>query len=246
MKKLIKNGYELIMDDDVYEFLKDKNIEFYKRRGGVYPILSLHRMFFNTQQGKVVDHINRNPQDFRRDNLRHISIAENNRNKASKGLSKYNGVSYLKRDKLFKAVIHYQNKPVWLGRYINEIDAARAYDIASLQLFPNLKITNFPLSNYTNIDIKEEFIKVINKNVVNNTSGFRGVCIDKRHPDLGHRRFYAYYKEPLSKKTKYLGSFDTALEAAIYRDEYAREHNCRESRLNFKSNEYFSQWIESN
>lgn len=76
----------------------------------------------------VVDHINRDKSDNRRQNLRVCSRSENNRNKAmAKGKSsKYHGVS-LNRGK-WCVVVRIDGRVKWLGSFDNE---ARAAEVAA-------------------------------------------------------------------------------------------------------------------
>lgn len=80
--------------------------------------------------GMVVDHINRNTLDNRRENLRSIYASQNTQNKSKKNgsSSKYYGVSLLKTQK-YRARIRFDNKVISLGNYITEIEAAKAYDL---------------------------------------------------------------------------------------------------------------------
>ncbi len=85
--------------------------------------------------GKQVDHINGNPLDNRRENLRICENAENNRNK---GLTKastsgYKGVSLYKRSGTWRAYIVTNYKQKHLGTFDNPIDAAKAYNVAAIK-----------------------------------------------------------------------------------------------------------------
>lgn len=92
---------------------------------------SFHRTILNPPRNKDVDHINRNTLDNRRKNLRvvHQSINQLNRGKTkSKTSSKYKGVFFRpKRNKWFSETTLY-GKTYFIGTYLSEIDAARAYN----------------------------------------------------------------------------------------------------------------------
>ena len=142
MKSLKINKRKLLMDNYVFNFLKDKLVEFDKTRQGgrfgEYPFISLHRMFFKEiPKGSVIDHINRNKFDFRRDNLRLASFATNKRNaKSDNKFSKYFGVRYHKTKKVFLSSIQLKNNKVHLGTYKSEKDAAYLYDCVILAIEP--------------------------------------------------------------------------------------------------------------
>lgn len=77
---------------------------------------------------RVVDHIDENITNNRVDNLQLLTCRENVRRvPKDKYTSKYKGVHYRKRDKIFVAQIYLNNKVVHLGRYKNEYDAHLAY-----------------------------------------------------------------------------------------------------------------------
>ncbi|ASN71810.1 putative homing endonuclease [uncultured Caudovirales phage] len=57
---------------------------------------------------------------------------------------KYKGTSWLKRDKCWVAIILNDSKPITLGYFDNEIEAARAYDQKAIELFGDKAILNFP------------------------------------------------------------------------------------------------------
>jgi hypothetical protein len=105
----------------------------------------LHRYLKNAKEGEIVDHANRNIYDNRLFNLRIVphSVNNHNKTKSKNSSSKYNGVSYCKRDKKWQAQIHYNNKKFYLGDFKKEIDAAKAYNKKAIELygeFANLNV----------------------------------------------------------------------------------------------------------
>ncbi len=97
-------------------------------------------------RGYCVDHINGDGLDNRKDNLRIVTIAENNYNKRkSKNVrsSQYKGVSIDKRTNRWRAIIYYKYRKINLGMFGDEIDAARAYDEAANELFGEFAKLNF-------------------------------------------------------------------------------------------------------
>lgn len=92
----------------------------------------------------IVDHINNNPLDNRKNNLRVVTVAQNNMNKKSSknSTSKYIGV-YWNTNNKWKASINQNNKYKFLGLFDNEIDAARARDEATKIYFGEFGNLNF-------------------------------------------------------------------------------------------------------
>ncbi|MFA5424164.1 MAG: HNH endonuclease [Phycisphaerae bacterium] len=82
----------------------------------------------------VVDHINNDPLDNRRANLRIATRAQNacNRQKIrTEKSSQYIGVYFEKRTGRYTVKIRIKGKRLWLGRFTDELTAARAYDTAA-------------------------------------------------------------------------------------------------------------------
>lgn len=112
----------------------------------------MHRIIAGAKPGEVVDHINRDPLDNRRCNLRICTIQQNTWNsvhpKRSPNASKYKGIYYNKSQrgtKKWRAQIMVNGKKLNLGNYDNEEDAARAYDTAARNYFGEYARTNFEL-----------------------------------------------------------------------------------------------------
>lgn len=74
----------------------------------------------------VVDHVDNDKSNNRADNLQILSHRENV-SKEKRGVSKYVGVSWYKAQSLWQAEIYIKGKSYYLGRYKNELDAAKAY-----------------------------------------------------------------------------------------------------------------------
>lgn len=76
-----------------------------------------------------VDHVNNDRLDNRAANLRVVTRSENQRNRRVTG--KYRGVNFEAGRNKYMARIKRHGKTVHLGRFDNEIDAAKAYDHAA-------------------------------------------------------------------------------------------------------------------
>lgn len=105
----------------------------------------MHRVIMNAPQGIFIDHINQNTLDNRKENLRFCGYSGNSRNRAkfSHKSSKYKGVSWDKNAGKWKGSIYAEGKPLHLGMFSNEYDAAIAYDLAATQYFGEFAYTNF-------------------------------------------------------------------------------------------------------
>lgn len=98
----------------------------------------MHRFIMGPASKVQIDHINGDKLDNRYSNLRIASCQENafNRKKPSvKCTSKYKGVLKRKNSKKWEARIKINAKAIYLGTFINEIDAAKAYNAAAQQYF---------------------------------------------------------------------------------------------------------------
>jgi len=96
--------------------------------------IRLHRFIMGNPTGKVVDHINCNTLDNRRENLRICTSQENSRNvhKYKNNTSGYKGVTYDKsHTKKWLASITVNKKVLNLGRFNTPEEAHNAYCIAS-------------------------------------------------------------------------------------------------------------------
>ena len=95
----------------------------------------IHNFILNRKPNQflVVDHINQDPSDNRKINLRIVSKSINALNKGSfRGVSKFKGVAK-GRGNNYRAYITYNKKRISLETYETELDAARAYNVFALK-----------------------------------------------------------------------------------------------------------------
>ncbi len=111
------------------------------------PIIYMHQDIIQVPKGMLIDHINHNGMDNREANLRAATHSQNmcNRKKLSNAkFSKYKGVSLNKLTHKWVARIGINNKIIHLGSFLNEIDAAKAYDLAARKYHGEFASLNFP------------------------------------------------------------------------------------------------------
>lgn len=99
---------------------------------------SLHRFILGlTSEEAVVDHINRNPLDNRKQNLRICSLADNakNRSLSTNNKSGHNGVHFDKKSKKWIAYVCCNKKRYNCGRFDNYEEALKARIKKEKELF---------------------------------------------------------------------------------------------------------------
>jgi HNH endonuclease len=142
---LVKNTQVIIDEDRFHELIKYPwYITKKKAITSEYGILS--RIVLNYTGDLIVDHINNNPADNRRENLRIVTPQQNSMNKSSakNSSSQYLGVAWDSESKKWKASIYAHKKQINLGRFHDEIEAAKTRDIATKKYFGEYGNLNFP------------------------------------------------------------------------------------------------------
>jgi hypothetical protein len=144
-------GKFAIVDDEDYCFVCDKAWWLNNCHGKYYPsarigdkLISLHRFIMQAQKGQIIDHINGDLLDNRKCNLRFCTTLQNRFNRGPQKNNKtgFKGVFVRKNGSCFAVIKHM--KVMWLGKFPNIIEAAKAYDDAALKYFGEFAWLNFP------------------------------------------------------------------------------------------------------
>ncbi len=116
------------------------------KRVGSKTKLALHRLVMNVDDSDIlVDHVDLDGLNCRKDNLRIVTKSQNRMNTMQKGgHTPYKGVSTLRNGK-FKAAIRANNFLKLLGWFDTAEDAARAYDCEARKVHGEMGRYNFPL-----------------------------------------------------------------------------------------------------
>ncbi|MCJ7730610.1 MAG: beta-Ala-His dipeptidase [Sedimentisphaerales bacterium] len=110
-------------------------------------VFSMHREIMNPPDGLLVDHRNNDSLDNRKANLRLATHSQNSCNRRkikSKTSSRFIGVCFDKYRERWTAYIRFHGRRIWLGRFKNEMDAAKAYDEAARKYHGEFARLNFP------------------------------------------------------------------------------------------------------
>jgi hypothetical protein len=150
---LNENGYfaRIKIDDEDLVILQQHNWLFNKSTKAVFRLdgrtrISLANDLLHIDYRIIVDHINGSRFDFRKENLRFCTPRENSTNKRktfSKTSSKYKGVFWENSCNRWRAQISLFGKNKHIGVFVNEKEAALAYDRAARENYGEFACVNF-------------------------------------------------------------------------------------------------------
>ena len=124
--KFVK-GYSFILHNKGY-------VQYSSKKDGLCH-KRLHRMIMGEPDGKMIDHINVNPLDNRRENLRVCTNQQNqcNKTKYKNNKSGFKGVYFNKQNQKFAAQIRLNGKKKQLGYFATAEAAHECYKRAAIK-----------------------------------------------------------------------------------------------------------------
>lgn len=151
----LSNGMTALVDDEDFDLVSAIRWHAVQRRNSRYAqamhngkTVLMHRLVMSAGKGRIVDHINGNGLDNRRENLRFATTAQNRANSnVAWGRSQYRGVC--RENGAWVAMIGEMvpgrhSHSVRLGRSSCEEEAAMVYDMEILRRHGRFSGLNFP------------------------------------------------------------------------------------------------------
>lgn len=146
--KLTQNKYALVDDKD-FKYLSQFKWHIISKRYIARSYLGkeilLHRDLLNPSKEFEIDHIDGNPLNNQRNNLRLANHAENIRNRTrvnKNNSSGITGVCWFKRDKKWRARLMINGKEIHLGLFSKKEDAIKKREQAAKQYFGEFAYIN--------------------------------------------------------------------------------------------------------
>ncbi len=142
-KILLTQGKFALVDDEDFECLSQWKWRYDNgyasrsvRKGKKVSRFYMHRLIGDIPKDMKTDHINGNPLDNRRSNIRPCTPSQNGMNQhLVTGRSKHKGIYFFKQNKKWVARIMKEGKRTFLGSFNYEKEAAKAYNVAATELF---------------------------------------------------------------------------------------------------------------
>lgn len=175
----------------------------------------MHRQIMGLQSDdkRLVDHIDGCGTNNQKINLRICTATENNRNRVhSRGdfASQYKGVYWDRQRCIWVASIRVDKKDIHLGRYKNEEDVAKVYDWAAIKYFKEFACVNLEdsIGKYDELNIYVDTIRKVKKP---NASKYTYIWFSGRYKKWGAQ-----------VNRRNIGFYDTEDEAYNARQEYVK------------------------
>lgn len=137
-------GVEIQIDEGDLHLLEEYAWYIINKKGSIY-ITSRHnrrtvylaRIIMGDDINYLVDHINGDTLDNRRENLRYCDKRTNAQNSRSRkgSTSKYKGVSWDRFREKWRAMIKFEGRQIFIGRFDCETEAAKCYNHYAIKYF---------------------------------------------------------------------------------------------------------------
>ncbi len=152
----LTQGKFAVVDDEDYDWLMQWKWFAVKRKGGFVAVrnssrtqgkrkkILMHRLIMDCPDTLQIDHIHHVTLDNRKTQLRTCSNQENARNRIpyKHCSSRFKGVYWVKQKQRWRARIIVDDHHQYLGLFVNEIDAAKAYNKRAIELFGEFAYPN--------------------------------------------------------------------------------------------------------
>jgi hypothetical protein len=142
----LNNGLVALVDDDCYQMLSGHT--WYLTNSGYAATsvakshVAMHRFIIGAKVGQMIDHLNNNPLDNRRENLAFTTSNRNNQNRCQAKKFPFIGVGFVEKKKMFSARMDVP-KGKRLTKFFKTIeDAARQYDEWAIEHYGAGAMTN--------------------------------------------------------------------------------------------------------
>lgn len=171
----LTQGYQTIVDDDDFQELSKFKWFAWKVTGGnIYAarhidknkIVKMQNYLMNPPAGRIVDHINGDSLDNRKENLRICTQAENNRNSRIRKDNKSGFKGVHLRKKIDGSLVYTvmigageengKQKNAYMGCYESARTAAKIYDMAAVMLWGHYAWLNDPKNFIPGLKLRYE------------------------------------------------------------------------------------------